>query len=102
MTLPWDYNPIISPRMDRGWNDEAMLGVRIRLVRMRLWRCLSRAILSSLTNDPSGCIRETNCRGPSASVVSFDVTSQLTAVDFPGSSNFGYRTLSGDDDIALE
>ena len=55
-----------------------------------------------LTSDPSGCIRETNRQGPSASAKSFDVTSQLTAVDFLGSSNFGCRALSGDDDIVIE
>ena len=55
-----------------------------------------------LTSDPSGYIRETNRQRPSASAESFDVTGQLTAADFPGSSNFGYRALSGDDDIALE
>ena len=88
--------------MDWGWNDEAMVEVRIRLVRMRLWRCLLGSILPFLTNYPSGSIRETNCRKPSASRVSLDVTSQLTAADFPGSSNSGYRALSGDDDIMLE
>ena len=54
------------------------------------------------TSDPSEYTSETNRQGPSASVESFDVTSQLTAADFLGSSNFGCRTLSGDDDIAIE
>ena len=54
-----------------------------------------------LTSDPSGYICETNRQKPSVSVESFDVTGQLTAADFPGSSNFGYRALSGDAGIAL-
>ena len=55
-----------------------------------------------LTSNPSGYIRETNRPRPSVSVESFDVTGQLTAADFLGSSNFGCRTLSGDDDIVIE
>ena len=55
-----------------------------------------------LTSDPSGYICETNRQKPSVSVESFDVTSQLTAADFLGSSNFGCRALSGDDDIVIE
>ena len=55
-----------------------------------------------LTNDPSGYICETNRQKPSVSVEYFDVTGQLTAADFLGSSNFGCRALSGDDDIVIE
>ena len=55
-----------------------------------------------LTSDPSGYICETNRQKPSVSVESFDVTGQLTAADFLGSSNFGCRALSGDDDIVIE
>ncbi len=55
-----------------------------------------------LTIDPSGCICETNRQGPSASAESFDVTGQLTAMDFLGSSNFGCRALSGDVDIVIK
>ena len=55
-----------------------------------------------LTSDPSGNICETNRQRPSACVESFDVTSQLTAADFLGSSNFGCRALTGDDDIIIE
>ena len=54
------------------------------------------------TSDPSEYTSETNRQGPSASAESFDVTGQLTAVDFLGSSNFGFHTLSGDDASALE
>ena len=53
-------------------------------------------------NDPSEYASETNREGPIASAESFDVTGQLTAADFPGSSNFGCRALSGDDAITLE
>ena len=55
-----------------------------------------------LTSDPSGYICETNRQRPSASMESFDATGQLTAADFLGSSNFGCRALSGDDDIVIE
>ena len=55
-----------------------------------------------LTSDPSGYICETNRQRLSASVESFDVTGQLTAADFLGSSKFGCRALSGDDDIVIE
>ena len=54
------------------------------------------------TSDPSEYTCETNRQGPSASAKSFDVTGQVTAADFLGSSNFGCRALSGDDDIAIE
>ena len=55
-----------------------------------------------LTSDPSGFVYETNRQTLSASAESSDVTGQLTAADFLGSSNFGWRALSGDDDIVIE
>ena len=88
--------------MDWGWNDEAMFEVWIRLERTWLGRCLPRSILSFLIDDPSGSTRETDSRKPSASAASSDAAGQLTAADFPGSSNFGFRALSGDDDIVIE